>query len=163
MIKRMFLLSAALMVSLAFAAPTQAGFDYTASGSFTVSSGTASDVEILMAPGSGPLSITSLTGSLPAGATAMVTTTTLGGTTYPTIEIDFSPTSSGNFAVTFSGSATASIYTYFLTGLTSNTSQVGVTLAAVPEPSSIALLGIGISGFIAFRRRFAKPKKHPVV
>jgi hypothetical protein len=37
-----------------------------------------------------------------------------------------------------------------------------LSMAAVPEPASFALLGIGISGFIAFRRRFSKSKKPPV-
>jgi hypothetical protein len=64
----------------------------------------------------------------------------------------------------------------FPAGLTGNSATLGLTFvqsdvtdaasitetaslttpAIVPEPSSIALLGIGISGFIAFRRRFNK-------
>jgi hypothetical protein len=37
-----------------------------------------------------------------------------------------------------------------------------LAMNGVPEPTSMALLGIGITSFIAFRRRFSKSKKLPV-
>ena len=38
-------------------------------------------------------------------------------------------------------------------GALSNVSEVGVTPADVPEPASMALFGIGLLGFVAFRRK----------
>lgn len=43
-------------------------------------------------------------------------------------------------------------------GATANKNTLGVSeVAAVPEPTSLALLGIGMTGFLAFRRLFKRP------
>jgi hypothetical protein len=158
MIKRMVLLSAALILSLAFAAPSRADMTYQLTGSFAVTGGTATDVEMLLTPTSATLSVDSLTGSLPSGATASATTINFFGTNYPAVELDFSPTASGNYVVTFTSPDVVHLQSYFLTGLSGSVtaSNINVALTTVPEPSSIALLGIGLSGFIAFRRRFSR-------
>jgi len=42
------------------------------------------------------------------------------------------------------------------TGATGVSNDAKITLSAVPEPASLALLGIGMTGFLAFRRFFKK-------
>lgn len=147
MMKRSFFLTlaAGLVFSVAFAAPSQAGTT-TLTANFFVTGGTASDIELLYtAP------VTAVT----------VSSTNLGAFTPPvfsgsTVEFLFSPKSSGyvDFSVTSSGNLSA----YFLSGLSAGVTDsfLHVAVAAVPEPTSIALLGIGMTGFLAFRRLFKR-------
>ena len=160
MIKRMLLLSAAMVLSLAFATPSRADFVYSLTGNFSITGGTATDVEMLLTPTNASITAGSLTGSLPAGATSTSTFISFFGTTYPAIQLDFSPTASGSYVANFTSPDVVHLQSYFLTGLTNAVTASGInvvlTVASVPEPSSIALLGIGLSGFIAFRRRFGR-------
>lgn len=65
----------------------------------------------------------------------------------------------------FPSSITSNVATFQITFVQSGpsiTDAASITAGAVPEPSSMALLGIGITSFLAFRRRFSKSKKLPV-
>ncbi len=159
MMKRSFLLAlaAGLIATLAFAAPSQAGsvlVDTTAS--FTLISppgATASDFTFTY----NSSAITDLTlVSGPAG-----TTLTTNGTT--TVTVDLSPPTGGpaSFEWTFMApSGPVGVVTAFqfsgapvTYGASTN---YEVTNSAVPEPASLALLGIGMTGFLAFRRFLKK-------
>ncbi len=80
---------------------------------------------------------------------------TMGGNTY-----DFSKMVDGviTFALTgtdYTGGAGSMFDVMTISG-TSVTGTAVFSQAAIPEPSSMALLGIGLGGLLAFRRRFAK-------
>jgi hypothetical protein len=138
-------LAAGLLASLAFASPSQAGTTSLAA-TFTVTGGTADDIELLYtAP------VTAVTVS--STDLALAAPPYFSGST---VTFNFSPASAGyvDFTVTSSGTLSA----YFLTGLTPGVSASGINVAtvSVPEPASIALLGIGMTGFLAFRRLFKR-------
>jgi len=152
MMNRSFVLSlaAGLLASLAFTAPSHAGTQ-AVTAVFSVTGGTASDIEITF---SGPITnvsvpVTDLTITPPFFSGNQVI-------------LNFSAATHGfaDFVVTSSGVGTS---VYSLTGVVPNDPNVGissstltVTFAAVPEPTSIALLGIGMTGFLAFRRLFKR-------
>jgi hypothetical protein len=153
MIKRMILLSAALMLSLAFAMPSHAG-SVIVDASFNAVGGTATDVEIALNPPTGDtLTYVSVSSH---NLTIMGTPTYAGGE----LTVDFARSAGGSFEVVLSGTTDGivGLGNYGLTGTlgTITSSGLDVSVTSVPEPSSIALLGIGLSGFIAFRRRFSK-------
>jgi hypothetical protein len=150
--------AAGLLASVAFATPSQAGSTtVTTTISFSVTSpGTASDVEVTYTPGVDPVTL----GTAPSG----VTLTADPGGLANTVEAAFSPAASGSFSFTFT-TATPGPITFSsasLTGVTSGSTgnlSVNVSSTAVPEPASMALLGIGMAGFLAFRRLF---KRHAI-
>jgi PEP-CTERM motif len=163
--KRSFFLTlaAGLLASLAFAAPSQAGTIVTTTLEFV-----------------GPLSpaATSITfdytlsaGSISdlGGLASSAPGTTFGGSTANSVTLDFSPGVT-NLAIakfTFVDNAVAFADAPTSITLTSVTAAPGgqtITTSAalaffpsvVPEPTSIALLGIGMTGFLAFRRLFKR-------
>src|SRR5262249_10540488 len=82
-----------------------------------------------------------------------------------TVEVKFDPASSGSVVFTFEtnaapggvGSLTlAPSFSGQSQAVTGATTSLTVTAAAVPEPPSLALFGIGMTGFLAFRRFLKK-------
>jgi PEP-CTERM motif len=139
-------LAAGILASLAFASPSQAATQNVTANFTVTGGGTASDIEIIF-----------------SGAITDVTITSTNLTITPpffsgdNVILNFTPASSGfvNFTETGSGVGTSQ---FELTGVTGNVtaSNLAVTFASVPEPTSIALLGIGMTGFLAFRRLFKR-------
>jgi hypothetical protein len=171
MIRQMFLLSAALAAVLSLASTTQAGsvvetgYDVAHPGNFAITGGgTATDISISYYLGAGA-TITStpvITTSI-AGVMSTITPVTAAG--LYSIELYNFNSASMSFTIKFDESNAPSAYQGVLSSLSgvsgtvdTSSTNVGalVSTSAVPEPSSIALLGIGISGFIAFRRRFSR-------
>ena len=166
--KRSFALSvaAALLAGLAFATPnaTAAGTVVTTIIDFPTLDPAATSIVLDYTAATGPISnvgglITSLSGVsvAPSGADEVTVT--------------FNPAQAGpgNLIFTFDSPAAfaTSPQTILLTGVTVSPGGQMVTTnlsfsveAAVPEPSSVALLGIGVTGLLAFRRFF---KRRPVV
>jgi hypothetical protein len=148
-------LAAGFLASIALSAPTQAGTIFEVDADVFVTAGTATSATVqFVGTPSGPVTILPST-SLPGGVSASVV--------------------GGNVVVTF-GAATHSGSPYDLEISVMGTSdlagiggtiggpaghQGGVvvlaTTAAVPEPTSVALLGVGMAGFFAFRRMFKRP------
>jgi hypothetical protein len=152
-------LAAGLLATLAFASPSQAGsvtVDTTASFTITEPAGaTASDVSFSY----NSTAITDLTlVSAPAG-----TSITSDGVSVVTL--DFSPPTGGPVSLewTFKDPGPGPIGVVTAFQFSGTPVQFGATTsfhvtnpAGVPEPASLALLGIGMTGFLAFRRFFKK-------
>ena len=168
MMKRSFLLTAAcgLLMSLAFSTPTQAGstvFTSVSFGSFAppATSPTVTTVDF------------KYTG---AGTITLVKDLSLAGFDYNGSSFNFVPVSSlvlktaDTVELKFTGPVTnivgnfdfQSTVPYSITEnipVTVTPSSVHATVSygpAVPEPSSMALLGIGLTSFLAFRRFFKR-------
>jgi hypothetical protein len=161
MMKRsMFLsLAAGVLASLAFAMPSNAGsVTVETSVEFTVPSpGTASNVEITYSDYgtiTGPIvfnvpgTSVHVTSSMLSTDEATIHFTAIGGT--QTIDFTFTATDA---AIQASPSLSG------VTGVPKGqfaTIGVALTVSAVPEPTSMALLGIGMTGFLAFRKLFKR-------
>jgi len=149
-------LAMALFASLAFSAPSQAGTFVTTvqaqnggaaaddlEVTFTGTGGSVSDIKVLLM-------------GAPVGATSVISSGS-------GVEIDFStplPTASGvvfTFETSFKDIAINTAVWTFKSGAPVNapfTSIISTT--AVPEPTSMALLGIGMASFLSFRRFFKR-------
>lgn len=163
MMKRSLFLSVAagLLASVAFATPSQAGTEYLLNAAFDISPNTifATEIDVTL---NGAAPATGYTVTSPGGL-SISSVTGVGNV----IEIKFglanhtTPTTNPAVGIEFtSPSSTLGITTYDVTGgNTGNgyrSSGLQVALNAVPEPGSFALLGIGMTGFLAFRRMFKR-------
>jgi hypothetical protein len=147
--------AAGLLASVAFATPSQAGTVLTTATFSVTSPGTATDVEVTYTPAVdpiGPITITS-TGGLTTLSSSEIAANEIE------IKFDAAPGTTGTLSWTFS-TATPGAITFSsasLTGVTSGAQgTLTVAVSAVPEPTSMALLGIGMTGFLAFRRFFKR-------
>jgi len=158
MTKRSFFLTVAagLLASIAFASPSQAASTLvTTNVVFALPSGgtgTFSDISVTYSPGVDAISMLMKSGG-------SIVPITLMETAANTVHATFAATAGGSLSFTFeTGTAPPIIASGFsFSGSASGiTDTVTITTGSVPEPASLALLGIGMTGFLAFRRFFKK-------
>jgi PEP-CTERM motif len=147
MMKRsLFCFLAVAMISLAGAPVSHAG---TILATFTVTGGTADDIELFY---------TTPVISASIGSSSGVGTPTLAGIGTDTLTINFGTASAaGNVLLTVDDTP-GHLSSFTLSDLSANVTASALTVQTVstPEPTSIALLGVGVTGFLAFRRLFKK-------
>lgn len=163
--KRSFAVALAMAVfaSLAFSAPTKAGTYITTvtavnisgaaaddfEATFTGTGGTVSNINVLYSSG-----IATTTKTLPVGSIAPNGTGIYFATPLP----QFTGVLVYQFQTNFQDIALASAVWTFKNGspIAAPPGTVSIVTTAVPEPASMALLGIGMAGFISFRRFFKR-------
>lgn len=163
-------MAAGLVASLVFATPSQAAATLvTTDVTFSISgpnSPTITDLTIQYTPVpipdmTAPVLTPGKDGGI--GATISSFSATLGQVT-----IDFTASAATTKDIQFTfltSAAVSSVGGSFLSmsgtangPVTHQTFNVNVTPSAVPEPASLALLGIGMTGFLAFRRFLKRSK-----
>jgi hypothetical protein len=145
-------LAIGLLASLALAAPSHAG-SVTVTGSWSVPGATASEIDFFF---SGPVTAVDSLSGVPVPNPPTIVPP-------PPNEVVFTYTPG-----VVGGALTFTVETsgIFQTGEVNGSSIVGTPSAvnfdfrtvatAIPEPASIALWGIGMTGFLAFRRLFKR-------
>jgi len=169
MSKRSFLLTLAFaaLASLAFAAPSQAGSTMvTTDVTFSVPAGdTVSGLTVTYAPGVDPISPNPPTITMFGGTTGDVISEASN-----TVHITFNPiaATTGSLEWQFTTGTmippTIDLSGFSFTATTGSvtdtikvtSSSIITTSASTPEPTSVALLGIGVTGFLALRRLFKR-------
>jgi len=175
MMKRSYYLAlaAGLIATLAFSAPCQAASTLVTTTEFfslTPASATATAADFVYTDGSNnpiatPTAVSilntgglSITGMTVTGndihftfAAANHTTGTQGPPPTPGLEFTFMTTNLPNQVFLTNGAPSLTF-----TGATGITNVAQIQTAGVPEPASFALLGIGMTGFLALRRFFKK-------
>jgi hypothetical protein len=92
-------------------------------------------------------------GTITGFASGSGTTITFGGNTY-----DFKTLIGGGISLSNDKAFTDYTKVFHHAGTTALASGGGVHQASVPEPASMAMLGIGMTGLLAFRRLFRRAK-----
>jgi hypothetical protein len=145
----------AFVAVLAFASSSYAGSIYLDS-SFTVTGGTASDVEFTFGSATG-VSSAVVTSSSGVGSTS-VNIVPISALSETIVVVDFG-TASAAGSVDLTIDSTVPLTAYELTGLTGGVTASTLQVNVVPEPTSLALLGIGMTGFFTYRRFFKRSAK----
>jgi hypothetical protein len=123
----------------------------------TPGTGTATDFEVTYTPDvTGTAS--NVTVASPGGLSGV--TASISGDTL-TVDFTAANKTTSDIIVTFDTTLAPPINfaTFSVTGVSggaTGTGSVSVTSGVVPEPTSVALLGIGLSGFLACRRFFKR-------
>jgi hypothetical protein len=139
-----------LLAGLAAATPARAGSVITTTVNFATASPGLTEIDLTY---SGVGTLSGLTPTTFTGGTA-----TLTG---DVVALKFTTPDTGPFAFTFTmqdSTSTPASLTPTFTPSNSSLSGFGFSISqgSVPEPATLALLGIGMTGLLAFRRFFKK-------
>jgi hypothetical protein len=154
-------LAMALFASLAFSAPSKAGSYITTVTAVNTSGKAADDFEAIFTGTGGTVSHINVLYS--SGIATTTKTLPVGSATPNGTGIYFAtplPNNTGvlvyQFQTQFSNIAIASAVWTYKGAAPIAATAVTIVTTAVPEPASMALLGIGMAGFFSFRRFFKR-------